>query len=127
MPGSKYTSRNSTKVERLLRERELRKFNRSFIVNEDTGESINTTGERKRENDSRLSVSRLLSDGHQVENIENHSKQKLLVVANRLPITASRIGEDSWSLEVSAGGLVSALLGKEINNFFKFFLSGLLN
>lgn len=127
MPGNKYTSRNSTKVERLLRERELRKFNRSFIVNEDTGESINTTGERKRENDSRLSVSRLLSDGHQVENIENHSKQKLLVVANRLPITASRIGEDSWSLEVSAGGLVSALLGKEINNFFKFFLSGLLN
>nr|QCC72920.1 TPS1 [Mangifera indica] len=38
-------------------------------------------------------------------------KQRLLVVANRLPVSAVRRGEDSWSLEISAGGLVSALLG----------------
>ncbi|KAK8970548.1 Alpha,alpha-trehalose-phosphate synthase [UDP-forming] 1 [Platanthera guangdongensis] len=38
-------------------------------------------------------------------------KQRLLVVANRLPVSAFRHGEDSWSLEISAGGLVSALLG----------------
>ncbi|PWA35548.1 MORN motif-containing protein [Artemisia annua] len=36
--------------------------------------------------------------------------QRLLVVANRLPVSAVRRGEESWSLEVSAGGLVSALL-----------------
>lgn len=39
-------------------------------------------------------------------------KQRLLVVANRLPVSANRRGEDQWSLEISAGGLVSALLGK---------------
>lgn len=39
-------------------------------------------------------------------------KQRLLVVANRLPVSAVRKGEDSWSLEISAGGLVSALLGQ---------------
>lgn len=39
-------------------------------------------------------------------------KQRLLVVANRLPVSAVRRGEDSWSLEISAGGLVSALLGE---------------
>uniref|UniRef100_A0A0E0PQ07 alpha,alpha-trehalose-phosphate synthase (UDP-forming) n=2 Tax=Oryza TaxID=4527 RepID=A0A0E0PQ07_ORYRU len=38
-------------------------------------------------------------------------KQRLLVVANRLPVSANRRGEDQWSLEISAGGLVSALLG----------------
>lgn len=40
------------------------------------------------------------------------TKQRLLVVANRLPVSAVRRGEDSWSLEISAGGLVSALLGE---------------
>lgn len=38
------------------------------------------------------------------------SRQRLLVVANRLPVSATRTG-DVWSLELSAGGLVSALLG----------------
>ncbi|MBA0809288.1 hypothetical protein Gohar_024955, partial [Gossypium harknessii] len=38
-------------------------------------------------------------------------RQRLLVVANRLPVSAVRRGEDSWSLDISAGGLVSALLG----------------
>lgn len=38
-------------------------------------------------------------------------RQRLLVVANRLPVSAVRRGEDVWSLEISAGGLVSALLG----------------
>lgn len=37
---------------------------------------------------------------------------RLLVVANRLPVSAIRRGEEEWELEVSAGGLVSALLGK---------------
>lgn len=40
------------------------------------------------------------------------TKQRLLVVANRLPVSAVRRGEDSWSLDISAGGLVSALLGE---------------
>ncbi|CAN4105707.1 unnamed protein product [Withania somnifera] len=42
-------------------------------------------------------------------------KQRLLVVANRLPVSAVRKGKDSWALDVSVGGLVSALLG--VNDF----------
>eukprot|EP00252_Welwitschia_mirabilis_P016505 TRINITY_DN36399_c0_g1_i1.p1 TRINITY_DN36399_c0_g1~~TRINITY_DN36399_c0_g1_i1.p1 ORF type:complete len:196 (-),score=36.22 TRINITY_DN36399_c0_g1_i1:34-621(-) len=38
-------------------------------------------------------------------------KQRLLVVANRLPVSATRGKDNSWKLEISAGGLVSALLG----------------
>jgi hypothetical protein len=38
-------------------------------------------------------------------------KHRLLVVANRLPVSATRTGTHSWSLELNAGGLVSALLG----------------
>jgi trehalose 6-phosphate synthase/phosphatase len=38
-------------------------------------------------------------------------RQRLLVVANRLPVSAVRRGEETWSLDISAGGLVSALLG----------------
>ncbi|KAL8087902.1 hypothetical protein AgCh_037880 [Apium graveolens] len=38
-------------------------------------------------------------------------KPRLLVVSNRLPYSAVRI-EDSWSLDISAGGPVTALLGK---------------
>ncbi|XP_020258507.1 LOW QUALITY PROTEIN: betaine aldehyde dehydrogenase 1, chloroplastic-like [Asparagus officinalis] len=41
-------------------------------------------------------------------------KQRLLVVANRLP-SAVRRGEESWSLDISAGGLVSALLGESLS------------
>ncbi|CAN6164161.1 unnamed protein product [Urochloa humidicola] len=37
--------------------------------------------------------------------------QRLLVVANRLPVSVNRRGEDKWSLEISAGGVVSVLLG----------------
>ncbi|GLJ53773.1 hypothetical protein SUGI_1147650 [Cryptomeria japonica] len=39
------------------------------------------------------------------------NKHRLLVVANRLPVSATRTGTHSWSLELNAGGLVSALLG----------------
>ncbi|CAN8312348.1 unnamed protein product [Cochlearia groenlandica] len=38
-------------------------------------------------------------------------KPRLLVVANRLPVSAKRTGENSWSLEMSPGGLVCGLLG----------------
>ncbi|CAM8917329.1 unnamed protein product [Rhodiola kirilowii] len=38
------------------------------------------------------------------------ARQRLLAVANRLPVSAVRRGDESWTLEMSAGGLVSALL-----------------
>ncbi|GJN06869.1 hypothetical protein PR202_ga24639 [Eleusine coracana subsp. coracana] len=43
-------------------------------------------------------------------------KQRILIVSNRLPASAKRRGEDQWSLDISAGGLVSALLGRQGDN-----------
>jgi hypothetical protein len=63
---------------------------------------------------------RALSNGYEREDAKP-VRQRLLVVANRLPVSAVRKGEDTWSLEISAGGLVSALLGM----FFIFLLYGL--
>ncbi|XP_048431507.1 probable aldehyde dehydrogenase [Pyrus x bretschneideri] len=55
-------------------------------------------------------AARALNEGYENQD-RRPSRQQLLVVANRLPVSAIRRGEDSWSLEMSAGGLVSALLG----------------
>ncbi|KAI3904358.1 hypothetical protein MKW92_024764 [Papaver armeniacum] len=130
MPGNKYNGYPSippTRLERLLRERELRKFNRTFQPHEDANEGNNRDSEFL-DNDLGLrdsnnwdtpyeeeflepaSATRALNEGYERKD-GRPTKQRLLVVANRLPVSAVRRGEDSWSLEISAGGLVSALLG----------------
>eukprot|EP00878_Enallax_costatus_P027615 GHUV01029750.1.p1 GENE.GHUV01029750.1~~GHUV01029750.1.p1 ORF type:complete len:669 (+),score=134.14 GHUV01029750.1:399-2405(+) len=40
---------------------------------------------------------------------------RLIVVANRLPVTCSKDSSGRWKLQISAGGLVSALMG--VNNY----------
>nr|QTM07291.1 TPS3 [Paeonia ostii] len=114
-----------TRLERLLRERELRKLNRSLNFHS-TEEPRD--GSREGElfwNDPFLTDGDNLSFCNEEEFLEvarpsndgfewldgRPSKQRLLVVANRLPVSAIRKGEDSWQLEVSVGGLVTALLG----------------
>ncbi|WOL14646.1 alpha,alpha-trehalose-phosphate synthase [Canna indica] len=130
MQGGKYgTSWNSSsRVERLLRERELRKINRAFLQGE-AGSSSNSCGEQSPEHlpedcsgkevggepddgiiDGSSVPLRIVGEGTR-RSRGRPMKQRLLVVANRLPVSAVRKGEDSWSLEISAGGLVSALLG----------------
>ncbi|KAK6123948.1 hypothetical protein DH2020_042293 [Rehmannia glutinosa] len=121
----------TTRLERLLRERELRKSSKSFYSNEESKDSNGDVDVFGNINDL------CLSDGERVPRDEdviegnasaNHlidgcwgkqdsrvPKQRLLVVANRLPVSAIRKSEDSWALEISVGGLVSALLG--INEF----------
>uniref|UniRef100_A0A1D1ZTE0 alpha,alpha-trehalose-phosphate synthase (UDP-forming) n=1 Tax=Auxenochlorella protothecoides TaxID=3075 RepID=A0A1D1ZTE0_AUXPR len=42
---------------------------------------------------------------------DGRASQRLIVVANRLPVSAYRDPEGKWQLQVSAGGLVSALMG----------------
>ncbi|KAK9830458.1 hypothetical protein WJX72_011880 [[Myrmecia] bisecta] len=42
---------------------------------------------------------------------ESGAAQRLLVVANRLPVSAYKDKDGRWQLQVSAGGLVSALMG----------------
>ena len=118
MPGNKYSFNSSTprtRLERLLRERELRKFNQSFHLS-------NEARDGNGEGDPSGSDSPNEGDNFGIQNEEEFpegftegrttSKQRLLVVANRLPVSAVRKGEDLWQLEISVGGLVSALLGK---------------
>ncbi|KAF5176293.1 Trehalose-6-phosphate synthase [Thalictrum thalictroides] len=127
MPGNKYNGHPSippNRVERLLRERELRRINRTFNAIEELsdGNRESELFENDLRDDNNWDVPpgeelfdaeaavRALNDGYERNNARP-LKQRLLVVANRLPVSAVRRGEDSWSLEISAGGLVSALLG----------------
>lgn len=128
MPGNKYNSNSShipNRVERLLRERELRKNSRASHLNEanDNNRVIlppeHELHSREDENSKKLYVEKFLEGAAAAralnEGCEKQEarplRQRLLVVANRLPVSAVRRGEHSWSLEMSAGGLVSALLG----------------
>ncbi|XP_020890485.1 alpha,alpha-trehalose-phosphate synthase [UDP-forming] 1 [Arabidopsis lyrata subsp. lyrata] len=128
MPGNKYNCSSShiplSRTERLLRDRELRekrKSNRARNPNDIAGSSDNSENDLRLEGDSsRQYVEQYLEgaaaamahdDACERQEARPYNRQRLLVVANRLPVSAVRRGEDSWSLEISAGGLVSALLG----------------
>jgi hypothetical protein len=137
MPGNKYndnSNHSENRVARLVRIRELRKSKRATHSNEaadndNKGNELLEHDLRLREGENggvsyengevssveqfsdRAGAARLLSEGCERQD-EKPLRQRLLVVANRLPVSAVRRGEDSWSLEISAGGLVSALLGK---------------
>lgn len=125
-PGIKYNGVPS-RLERLLRERELRKSSKSLYANEgirdgyrDSDVSVNgielclSDGDKRTRDEELIEglvAAKTLSDGS--ERLDGRpQKQRLLVVANRLPVSAVRKGKDSWALEVSVGGLVRALLGK---------------
>lgn len=141
MPGNNYNSTFSpgpsttNRLELLLRdkkERDLRKSCRAFLneATDNGGPELYEHEPRVKDNDNlgpsivdqELEVSTRVSDGG--ERADGRPlKQRLLVVANRLPVSAVRRGEDSWSLEISAGGLVSALLGKWHLNYHFICLS----
>lgn len=111
MPGSQPNDNSevpNTRVGRLLRERELR---RSRIPDGTDGnkELEISDGDFSAPPNQEHSFEGSASAPN--EGSERPIKQRLLVVANRLPVSAVRRDVDSWSLEISAGGLVSALLG----------------
>ncbi|XP_031494237.1 alpha,alpha-trehalose-phosphate synthase [UDP-forming] 1-like [Nymphaea colorata] len=126
MPGSKYHSNPgipASRLERLLRERELRRSSRGSNSGD---ENLDHRENSVLENEASISGSDVCNENlleavaSAVTNSHGEicrkedgrpAKQRLLVVANRLPVSAIRKGEDSWTLEISAGGLVSALLG----------------
>jgi len=129
MPGNQYNGNstlNSGRVGRLLKIREQRRSIRSAYSNEVTD---NHRGTEPCENDLRTREGDSLNnsfieqylEGAIAEGYEKLDvrplRQRLLVVANRLPVSAVRRGEDSWSLEISAGGLVTALLGMQLHWF----------
>lgn len=121
MQGSRYSftpGTPRTRLERLIRDRELRRLNSNKYG---SLEDLSNVGNREEDlsplyNDGQNSTffnEEGLMDGVRIDDgaKEARPKQRLLVVANRLPVSAVRKGEDSWQLEVSVGGLVSALLG----------------
>lgn len=121
MPGNNYcpplTPRS--RLERLLRERELRKSSRYIDGNKDAEYNDSFISENDVQNEEEFAETAVAD--------ERPRKQRLLVVANRLPVSAVREGVDSYHLEISVGGLVSALLGKKnvchlCINWFLFFL-----
>ncbi|KAJ4849972.1 Trehalose-6-P synthase/phosphatase complex synthase subunit [Turnera subulata] len=108
-----------TRVGRLLWERKLRKSGRTLDSSEES-EDNNRDAEyfsydsSLSETDNGVSPNEevLLERVDRCERPEGQPpKQRLLVVANRLPVSAVRQGVDTWQLEISVGGLVSALLG----------------
>lgn len=116
---------NSTRISRLVRERELRllrerelkKSNRIRVHPSCDGNDGNRGIEIPEPDAGNSFVEQCpeaaapaRSEGWEKSDVRP-TKQRLLVVANRLPVSAVRRGEDSWSLDISAGGLVSALLG----------------
>uniref|UniRef100_A0A7N0RES1 alpha,alpha-trehalose-phosphate synthase (UDP-forming) n=1 Tax=Kalanchoe fedtschenkoi TaxID=63787 RepID=A0A7N0RES1_KALFE len=109
-----------TRLARLIRERELRRISRSGSVEDISGGVNREEDFSPFSNDGESSIyfnEEGLTDGIASEDGEREArpKQRLLVVANRLPVSAVRKGEETWQLEVSVGGLVSALLG--VNDF----------
>lgn len=125
MQGNNYNCPPLTprsRLERLLRERELRKSSRYVQPNEEAKDGNKENDQIY--SDSGISDNEVLG-AHNEEEVtetsaddrsqrqdERSRKQRLLVVANRLPVSAVREGVDSYHLEISVGGLVSALLGK---------------
>ncbi|VFQ79157.1 unnamed protein product [Cuscuta campestris] len=131
MPGNKYvetsavtaTTTTTTRVERLLRERELRKVGKPNQLNDSVGcnggiELSDRDLDQVEADDPGVpQVEQCVEGAPRVLNEEreagngNPIRQRLLVVANRLPVSAVRKEDGSWALEISAGGLVTALLG----------------
>ncbi|KZV44015.1 trehalose-phosphate synthase 1 [Dorcoceras hygrometricum] len=119
MPGNKSTDDSkvhSTRIERLLREREQRINGRLPPTIDGTDVNVGTeisehdfSGSSSVEQNPEGAALVLEDGGERSDGIP--IKPRLLVVSNRLPVSAVREGEDSWTLEMSAGGLVSALLG----------------
>jgi hypothetical protein len=57
------------------------------------------------------STSTGLGGGGLYPQLDSGGSQRLIVVANRLPVSAYKDKGGQWQLQVSAGGLVSALMG----------------
>jgi len=120
MPANNYNCVPLTprsRLERLLRERELRKSFKNTQPSDEARDG-NKEGEQC-SGDSSISENEISGVSKEEEATETNRqderpcKQRLLVVANRLPVSAVRDGVESYHLEISVGGLVSALLGKK--------------
>ncbi|XP_028764862.1 alpha,alpha-trehalose-phosphate synthase [UDP-forming] 1-like [Neltuma alba] len=126
MPGNSFNrsptpTAPTSRLERLLRERELRKSNRHSQPVEEArdsnkdlelhGDLCSSESDIREEELFEKDAAARLPERFPRQDEQSSIKQRLLVVANRLPVSATRKGVDSWQLEISVGGLVSAILG----------------
>jgi len=121
----------SSRVERLVRERQLRRSGSGYTLGDEvdgkiealggngglvggggdrTGEWWAATEPQSSHSKAGAHMDSYESAGNLTEKLHRNT-QRLLVVANRLPVSANRLDGDKWDLQLSAGGLVSALLG----------------
>lgn len=126
----------SSRVERLVRERQLRRSGSCYTLGDEVdgkSEALGGNGGMVGGGADRMGEWWAAIDspqsshskaGAQVDNHESSGNlnetrhrqtQRLLVVANRLPVSAIRLEGDKWDLQLSAGGLVSALLGMALS------------
>jgi hypothetical protein len=139
--GVSSPSFSSSRVERLVRERQLRRSGSCYAAGDEVGKLSDASslghgglgmgsgaGDRRTAPENAGShqaagaaagggegvrgggLENYESSGNLNEKGQHRAAQRLLVVANRLPVSAIREG-DSWDLRLSPGGLVSALLG----------------
>ncbi|CAM5999061.1 unnamed protein product [Sphagnum balticum] len=143
--GVSSPSFSSSRVERLVRERQLRRSGSCYAAGDEVGKLSDASslghgglgmgsgaGDRRTAPENSGShqaagaaagggegvrgggLENYESSGNLNEKGQHRAAQRLLVVANRLPVSAIREG-DSWDLRLSPGGLVSALLGVKQN------------
>lgn len=96
--ASRSSAVSTSRVERLLQERQLRRNRSSGLLasdSEDTGSEVDFTA----------------GTGSSTRG----SRYRLIIVANRLPVSATRGPDGSWSLRDSVSGLVAGLRGAEKN------------
>ena len=62
---------------------------------------------------SRVMVKDISSSRNSLDSMQsqNSSKDRLLVVSNRLPVSMAKDADGNWQYKMSSGGLVSALSG----------------
>jgi len=88
-----------SRVDRLLLQR-LRKSQSTTVLYGEPSDIV----ERIREDSS-------TAEGLYPSLVDGSEEQRLIVVANRLPVSAYKDSNGQWQLQISAGGLVSALMG----------------
>lgn len=129
MSDNKYKASSSVPsnpTEKLLRDTQLSKESKALSNEASDTESVSRISELKRLGPGTSRAENYSEGPFSFQACSNESKKsqegralrpQLLVVSNRLPFSAVRI-EDSWSLDISAGGPVTALLGKFYTDAF---------
>ena len=110
---------DTTRVDRLIREREQLRRNRSFSIldGDDMKSEVSTREDFDQKNASDLGQGEKQPSSIGMDGPDNVAQalvgqtNRLIIAANRLPVSVKKGEDGKWGLTISSGGLVSALLG----------------